>query len=94
MIRMNIYVGNVAYTATEEQLRELFEEFGEVTEVKIIIDKLSGRSRGFAFVEMISDDEGRTAITEVNGKQLEGRTLTVNEARPREDKRAPRRNFR
>ncbi|MBN2272824.1 MAG: RNA-binding protein [Bacteroidales bacterium] len=81
---MNIYVGNVNYQATEETLRNLFEQYGEVTSVKIITDKVSGRSKGFAFVEMANDDEAREAIENLNGKEFSSRELTVNEARPRE----------
>ncbi len=81
---MNIYVGNLQYDATEEQLREAFEEFGEVESLKIITDKYSGRSKGFGFVEMPNDDEANGAITGLNGKDFLGRTLRVNMARPRE----------
>lgn len=83
---MNIYVGNLSYQASEDELREAFEAFGEVVSVSIIKDKLTGQSRGFAFVEMGSDDAGRAAITGMNGKDYRGRALTVNEARPREDR--------
>lgn len=88
---MNIYIGNLAYTATEESLKQLFEQFGQVSTTKIISDKFTGSSRGFGFVEMPSDDEAQRAITELNGEAFEGRNLTVNEARPREN-RPPRRN--
>ena len=81
---MNIYVGNVNYQATEEMLRNLFEQYGEVTSVKIITDKVSGRSKGFAFVEMANDDEAKEAIENLNGKEFSSRELTVNEARPKE----------
>jgi RNA recognition motif-containing protein len=81
---MNIYVGNVNYQATEEMLRNLFEQFGEVSSVKIITDKVSGRSKGFAFVEMTNDDEAKEAIENLNGKEFSSRELTVNEARPKE----------
>ncbi len=86
---MNIYVGNLAYNATEDTIRSVFEEFGAVTSVKIISDKFTGKPRGFAFVEMSSDDEAQKAIAELNGKEVEGRNLKVNEARPREER--PRR---
>lgn len=86
---MNIYVGNLAYNATEDTIRVVFEEFGAVTSVKIISDKFTGKPRGFAFVEMASDDEAQKAIAELNGKEVEGRNLKVNEARPREER--PRR---
>ena len=81
---MNIYVGNVAYSTTEEGLREVFEEFGAVKSVKLVMDRETGRPRGFAFVEMASDEEGRAAIQGVEGMSVDGRTLRVNEARPRE----------
>lgn len=84
---MNIYVGNLSYQASEDELRQAFEAFGEVVSVSIIKDKLTGQSRGFAFVEMGSDDAGRAAITGMNGKDFHGRGLTVNEARPREERR-------
>jgi RNA recognition motif-containing protein len=84
---MNIYVGNLSYQASEDELRQAFETYGEVVSVSIIKDKLTGQSRGFAFVEMGSDDAGRAAITGMNGKDYLGRALTVNEARPREERR-------
>ena len=84
---MNIYVGNLAHELTEEELREAFTEFGEVTSAKIITDRDSGISRGFAFVEMASKAEAQASIAGLNGKELKGRTLTVNEARPRSDDR-------
>lgn len=89
---MNIYIGNLSYSATEEGIKELFEQFGQVTITKIITDKFTGTSRGFGFVEMASADEAQRAIAELNGKAFEGRNLTVNEARPRENNRPPRRN--
>jgi len=84
---MKIYVGNLSYEVTEEELRQEFEAFGEVTSVDIITDKYSGRPRGFAFVEMASVSEGQAAITGLNGKTLKDRTLVVNAARPRSDDR-------
>ena len=84
---MNIYVGNLSHELTEEELREAFQEFGEVTSAKIITDRYSGVSRGFGFVEMANKAEAEAAITGLNGKELKGRTLTVNEARPRSDDR-------
>ena len=84
---MNIYVGNLARELTEEELREAFTEFGEVTSAKIITDRDSGISRGFGFVEMAGKSEAQSAITGLNGKELKGRTLTVNEARSRSDDR-------
>lgn len=84
---MNIYVGNLSYSLTENELRESFENFGEVTSVKIIKDRYSGRSKGFGFVEMPSDDEAKAAIEEMNGKNLDGREIKVNKARPKSDNR-------
>ena len=80
---MNLYVGNLSYEMSEEKLRTEFAEYGEVQSAKIITDKFTGRSRGFGFVEMNSDDEGKKAMEELNGKDCEGRQLVVNEARPR-----------
>jgi len=80
---MNIYVGNLSREVTEEDLRQAFEAFGEVTSVKIIKDRYSGESRGFGFVEMPGKADGESAITGLNEKELKGRTLNVNEARPR-----------
>ncbi|MBI4330584.1 MAG: RNA-binding protein, partial [Chloroflexi bacterium] len=80
---MNIYVGNLAREATEEDLRHSFEGFGQVATVTIIKDKYSGEPRGFGFVEMPTAAEAQAAIKGLNGKELKGRTLTVNEARPR-----------
>ena len=84
---MKIYVGNLSYEVTEEDLRQEFASFGEVTSVSVITDKYSGRPKGFAFVEMSSVSEGQAAITGLNGKTLKERTLTVNTARPRSDSR-------
>ena len=80
---MNLYVGNLSYDMSEENLRSEFAEYGEVQSAKIITDKFTGRSRGFGFVEMTSDGEGKKAMEELNGKDFEGRQLVVNEARPR-----------
>ena len=80
---MNIYVGNLARQVTDEELRRAFEEFGQVTEARIIMDKFSGESKGFGFVEMPSKEEAEKAIEEMNGKDLKGRELNVNEARPK-----------
>ena len=82
---MNIYVGNLSYEATEEEIRALFEPFGAVSSVNVIKDKFTGRSKGFGFVEMASQSEAQTAITELNGKITRERPLTVNEARPKKD---------
>ncbi|MHB1156450.1 MAG: RNA recognition motif domain-containing protein [Phycisphaerales bacterium] len=80
-----IYVGNLSYRTTEDGLREAFGAFGSVTDVHIVMDRETGRSRGFAFVEMPEAGETNTAIEQMNGKELDGRALTVNEARPREN---------
>ena len=80
---MNIYVGNLAREATEDDLKQAFAAFGQVASAAIIKDKFTGESRGFAFVEMPTAAEAQTAITEMNGKDLKGRALNVNEARPR-----------
>ena len=84
---MNIYVGNLSYDVTEEELRQEFLAFGEVESVSIITDKYSGRPKGFGFVEMPSVSEGQAAINALNGKTLKERTLNVNAARPRSDNR-------
>jgi cold-inducible RNA-binding protein len=80
---MKIYIGNMSYNTTEEQLRETFGAFGEVSDVNVITDRETGRARGFAFVEMSNSDEANAAIAELNGKEVDGRQLTVSEARPR-----------
>jgi RNA recognition motif-containing protein len=80
---MNIYVGNLNYKLEENQLEEVFAEYGEVASVKIITDKNTGRSKGFGFVEMPDDQEAESAIEALNGKELEGRQMRVNKARPR-----------
>src|SRR5476651_2578032 len=79
---MNLYVGNMAFSTTEETLRQTFSQFGTVTKVQLIMDRETGRPRGFAFVEM--SDGGEQAIAALNGTQLDGRSLAVNEAKPRE----------
>lgn len=84
---MKIYVGNLSYDVTEEELRQEFTAFGNVESVSIITDKYSGRSKGFAFVEMPTVSEGQAAIAGLNGKTLKDRTLNVNAARPRSDDR-------
>jgi RNA recognition motif-containing protein len=83
---VNIYVGNLSFDATEEDVRQAFEAFGKVESAKIVQDKYSGRSRGFGFVEMPSEDEAKAAIGGLNGKEVKGRALSVNEARPRSEK--------
>lgn len=84
---MKIYVGNLSYEVTEEDLRQEFEAFGGVESVSVIADKYSGRPRGFAFVEMASKSESEAAISGLNGKMLKDRTIVVNESRPRTDSR-------
>ena len=79
----NIYVGNLAFTATDEDLRSAFEQFGEVTSINIIMDRETGRSRGFAFVEMADGENAKDAIENLDGTAISGRNVTVNEARPR-----------
>jgi RNA recognition motif-containing protein len=83
---MNIYVGNLSFKMTEDDLRVAFEAYGQVASVKIINDRETGRPRGFAFVEMANDTEAKAAIEGLNGKDYQGRTITVNEARPREER--------
>ncbi len=80
---MNIYVGNISFDSTDDDLRSAFEKFGEVVSANVIKDRDSGRSRGFGFVEMTSDDEASKAISELNETDLDGRTIKVNQARPR-----------
>ena len=87
---MDIYVGNLSYDMTIEELRETFEQHGEVGNVKIITDRETGRSKGFGFVEMPNQNEGEAAIGELNGAMLQGRSAWVNQARPRNDR--PRRD--
>jgi len=82
---MNIYIGNISYEVTEEDLQKTFEAFGQVESVRIIKDKYSGQSKGFGFVEMPAEAEAQSAIEGLNGKELKGRTLNVNEARPRSE---------
>ena len=80
---MNIYVGNLSYSVSEDDLRVLFAEFGEIESVKIITDKFSGQSKGFGFVEMPNKGEAQAALESLSGKDLKGRNLNVNEAKPR-----------
>ncbi len=86
---MNIYVGNLSYSVGEQDIRAAFEEHGTVDSVKIIMDRMTDRSKGFGFVEMSNDDEGKAAMDALDGKDLQGRPLKVNEARPREERRRP-----
>ena len=83
---MNIYVGNLPKTTTEDEVRKVFEKYGEVLEVKLIKDQYSGELRGFGFIEMSAKADGQKAIEEVDGTELEGQTLIVNEARPRKNR--------
>jgi RNA recognition motif-containing protein len=87
---MNIYIGNLAYSVTEDELRDAFSDFGQVDSASIINDKFSGRSKGFGFVDMPNDNEARQAIESLNDKDLNGRTIKVNEAKPREERPARR----
>ncbi|HHC74846.1 MAG TPA: RNA-binding protein [Thiothrix sp.] len=88
---MNIYVGNLPYRLTNEKLEETFAAFGQVSKANIIMDRETGRSKGFGFVEMSSDAEAEAAINALNGTELEGRNITVNQARPREERPRPQR---
>ncbi len=81
---MNIYVGNLSYNATEDDVRTAFEQFGQVSSVSLILDRETGRSKGFAFVEMPNEIDGCSAIEGLNLQRIAGRAVTVNEARPRE----------
>jgi RNA recognition motif-containing protein len=82
---MNIYVGNLSYNATEETIRQAFESFGQVISARIIKDKYTGQSKGFGFVEMLEQSQAQAAIKSLNGKELLGKQMSVNEARPRTD---------
>ena len=88
---MNIFVANLAFTAAEDEVRHVFEGYGTVDTVRLMTDRDSGRPRGFGFVEMPDDTQARAAIAGLNGTSLGGRPLTINEARPREERGAPRR---
>lgn len=96
-----LYVGNLSYNATDEDLRSLFSKYGNVESASVLMDKMSGRSRGFGFVEMSVDEEGQAAIDGLNGQEHDGRKLVVNEARPKTEggaggpggSRGPRRSF-
>ena len=83
---MNLYIGNLSWTISEGELQQTFESYGEVSSCKIVKDKMTNRSKGFAFVEMPNDDEANAAIAALNGTDVKGRNISVNEARPREDK--------
>jgi len=87
---MNIYVGNLSYSVTEEELTELFAEYGEVSTVNIINDKFSGQSKGFGFIEMAKQSDAEEAIKALNESSLKGRNIKVNQARPRNERPRPR----
>jgi RNA recognition motif-containing protein len=84
---MNIYVGNLSYSMSEDELRDVFSAHGEVSSAKVLMDRETGRSRGFGFVEMPNKSEAEAAIAALNGKEVGGRALRINEARPREQRR-------
>ena len=81
----NLFVGSIAWATTEESLKSLFETVGTVESAVIIMDKMTGRSKGFGFVEMATEEEAKAAVEQLNGKELDGRELVVNEARPKEE---------
>ena len=86
----NLYVGNMSFQTTEQELRSIFEPYGEITRIQVMTDRDTGQARGFAFVELADDGEAAKAITELNGKELDGRALNVNEARPKPERSGPR----
>ena len=86
----NVFVGNMSFEATESGLRSIFEPFGEITRIQLITDRDTGRARGFGFVEMSDDEEAAKAIAELNGTQMDGRALNVNEAKPKAAGSTPR----
>ena len=88
---MNIYVGNLSYNISDDELREAFAAFGDVSSATVIMDRMTGRSKGFGFVEMPIKEEAEAAIEALDGSDLKGRNVRVNEARPREDRPAQRR---
>jgi RNA recognition motif-containing protein len=83
---MNLYVGNLSFSTTEQELEAVFSEFGTVDSIKVINDRDTGRSKGFAFVEMNNNQEAKAAMADINDKEIDGRNLKVNEAKPREDR--------
>lgn len=85
---MKLYVGGLAYSVTEQELEALFAEQGKITSATVIKDRDSGQSKGFGFVEMADDEEAKAAIANLNGKEVSGRAITVNQARPQEDRRS------
>jgi RNA recognition motif-containing protein len=92
-MNVNIYVGNLAYSVTEDQLRDAFSQYGAVSRVNLIIDRETGRSKGFAFVEMDDNSEAEAAIKELNDKDIGGRKIRVNEAKPRGERPQRRQRF-
>ncbi|MBC8033839.1 MAG: RNA-binding protein [Chitinophagaceae bacterium] len=90
---MNIYVSNLSFNVADEDLHDFFAEYGEVTSAKVIKDKFTGRSRGFGFVEMSNDENGQKAITELDGAVVEGRSISVTVAKPKEERSDNRRSF-
>ncbi len=88
---IKLFVGSLPYSVTDEELAEIFKEIGTVSSAKVIMDRETGRSRGFGFIEMSTDDEAREAINKLNGKDINGRALVVNEARPQQER--PRNSF-
>ncbi len=91
MQKQNLFVGSLAYATTDDSLREFFEQIGEIERASVATDRETGRSRGFGFVTFVDEANNQKAIDQLNGKELDGRAITVNAARPREDK--PRRDF-
>jgi cold-inducible RNA-binding protein len=89
----NLFVGNMSFQTTESELRSMFEPYGDITRVQVITDRDTGRARGFAFVEMANDEEAAKAISELNGKEVAGRALRVNEATPKPERGGPRGGF-
>lgn len=88
-----LYVGNLSYQTQEEDLRSLFAQYGDIASLNIVMDRDTGRSRGFGFVEYADDEQARAAESALNGAELDGRNLRVNEARPREESRRPRNRY-
>jgi len=91
---MNIYVGNLPYSVTDSDLRETFSRFGEVAQVNLITDRFTGESKGFAFVDMTSNSQADAAIKSLNGTDMKGRNITVNQAKPKSDRSSPSRGRR
>jgi len=90
---MDIYVGNLSFNAAEEDIRTAFAAFGAVTSARVVMDKITGKSKGFAFVEMANEEEAKAAIAGLDGKEIQGRPVRVNEARPRTEGGERRRDF-